>query len=81
MLRMVVGTSTYGKIDEIHSDPGSDLSSDTTAQLEAWFGEYEALDPTNVYLDPLMALDYPGLFDHNLIFCWVRKLVAKRSWF
>ena len=29
---------TYGKIEEIHSDPGSDLTSDTTAQLEAWFG-------------------------------------------
>ena len=31
------------------------------------YGQYEALDPTNVYLDPLMALDYPGLFDANTI--------------
>ena len=25
---------TYGKVDEIHSDPGSDLTSGTTEQLE-----------------------------------------------
>ena len=27
------------------------------------YGQYDALDPTDIYLDPILALDYPGLFD------------------
>jgi hypothetical protein len=29
---------TYGLFDEVHSDPGSDLTSETMQQLETWFG-------------------------------------------
>lgn len=29
---------TYGLFDEIHSDPGSDLTSETLRQLSTWFG-------------------------------------------
>ena len=31
------------------------------------YGQYDALDPTDIYLDPLMALDYTGLFDANTL--------------
>ena len=29
------------------------------------YGQYDSLDPTDIYLEPLLALDYPGLFDAN----------------
>lgn len=31
-------TTTYGLVDEIHSDPGSDLTSTVVAQLNSWLG-------------------------------------------
>ena len=33
------------------------------SHLLAGDGQYEALDPANVYLDPLLALDHPNIFD------------------
>ena len=40
---------------------------DQTCIVDSWwmhcYGQYEALDPTDVYLGPLLALDYPLVFD------------------
>ena len=40
---------------------------DQTCLVDSWwmycYGQYEALDPADVYLDPLLALDYPLIFD------------------
>ena len=31
------------------------------------YGQYDALDPTDIYLNSLLALDYPKLFDANTL--------------
>jgi hypothetical protein len=41
--------ATYGKFDQIHTDPGSDICSQAVAQLNAWFGVTHQTSLVNVH--------------------------------
>ena len=69
---------TFGVVEEIHSDPGSDLTSSVVAQLNAWFGVHHQLSlvdrhtssgveqTNNVILRHVKAL----IYDDRLLDCW-----------